>query len=1383
MNDSPAEPRSAAPQNAPQAASQGAPEDAAHVTPQDVRTRLGDLTVFDRYRLGRRLDRAVGLRDVRRRDSALSGILADADSAAARLQARAQAVPVVTYPAELPVSQRKDEIARAIRDHQVVIVAGETGSGKTTQLPKICLELGRGITGQIGHTQPRRIAARAVAERIASELSTELGGAIGYKVRFADASSDNTLVKVMTDGILLTELTHDKRLLRYDTLIIDEAHERSLNIDFILGYLHRLLPTRPDLKVIITSATIDPERFASHFARGDTPAPIVEVSGRTYPVQVRYRPLVPDSDDDEDDADPDARDQLQAITDAVIELCAEGPGDILVFLSGEREIRDTADALTGSAIQQRENLEILPLFARLSSAEQHRVFTQHSGRRIVLATNVAETSLTVPGIKYVIDPGTARISRYSNRTKVQRLPIEAVSQASANQRKGRCGRTSDGICIRLYTEEDFSARPEFTDPEILRTNLASVILQMAALDLGEVAGFPFIDPPDARNVTDGRRLLEELGAATATAGATKLTDTGRKLSRLPVDPRLGRMILEAGRNGCLREVLVITAALAIQDPRERPADARDAADSKHARFAEPGSDFLSLVNLWDYLREQQQALSGSAFRRMCRAEFLHYLRIREWQDVHGQLRQAASDLGLTVPDDRAPRRTRAAGEKPKAELTAHVAQLMARPGSEPEPRFEPAVADSVHQSLLAGLLSHIGMRDDGAAQTARQQTGGRRRGPAEFSGARGSRFAIFPDSPLARRAPSWVVAAELVETSRLWARVVARIDPAWVEPLAGHLVNRGYSEPHWDARRGAAMALERVTLYGLPLVASRPITLSGVDPVLARQLFITHALVEGEWQTHHVFFARNRELLADAEELERRARKRGIVADDAVIYAFYDRRIPAEVTSARHFDSWWKKARPAEPDLLTMTPSDLVGPAADEVSPDDFPDRWGELPLTYEFDPGEPDDGVAAEIPLASLNQVSADEFTWQVPGLREELVTELIRSLPKRLRTMFVPAPDVAKDVLTRLQPGRGDLRTVLAATLGRMGGQGGLGGLKISSGDFDLTKLPPHLRVTFKVVDDGKVVATGLDLEQLRSELRPVLHERLADAAGDLTRKGLLSWDFDPLPREFVRGQVKAYPALKDAGDSVEIALFETVGQAAESMRLGNRRLLLLQVAAGSRAVASRLPTSAKLALSRNPYANAGALLDDCAAAAADEIVVEAGGPAWDAEAFAKLLDATRLSLRVKAADVISAAARVLSEAHAVEARLDLLTNPAMAESVADMRVQLGALVYPGFVSGIGARRLGDLVRYLRGIGVRIEKAPKEVHRDLERMDSVHRIAADYEQVLDELGPDSRYREDVQAIRWMIEELRVSLFAQSLGASMPISEKRILTALDRLF
>ena len=1066
--------------------------------------------------------------------------------------------PVISYPAELPVSQVKDEIAAAIRDHQVVIVAGETGSGKTTQLPKICLELGRGVTGQIGHTQPRRIAARSVAERIASELGTELGTAVGYQVRFNDTSSDGTLIKVMTDGILLTELRRDRQLRRYDTLIIDEAHERSLNIDFILGYLKRLLPRRPDLKVIITSATIDPQRFSDAFGGAEVGqqsdgAPVLEVSGRTYPVEVRYRPLA-----DPDDPDREPRDQVQGILDAVAELKRDGPGDILVFLSGEREIRDTADALAG-----QDDLDVLPLYARLSSAEQHRVFEPgrfaHSrlGRRVVLATNVAETSLTVPGIHYVIDPGTARISRYSHRTKVQRLPIERISQASASQRAGRCGRTADGVCIRLYTEEDFAARPAFTDPEILRTNLASVILQMAALDLGDMADFPFIDPPDSRNIADGTRLLEELGAF-APGGSSgqsqrRLTDVGKKLARLPVDPRLGRMILAAGQHGCVREVLIIAAALSIIDPRERPTEHREAADEMHRRFAVPGSDFLGFLALWDYLRAQQAELSASAFRRMCRREYLHYLRVREWQDVYGQLRQAAADLGVVIGRDR---------RRPRPAEPAEPA--------EPADRFPAELADRVHMSLLAGLLSHIGMQDTRTQNTGAVQRG-RRRGPAEFSGARGARFAIFPDSVLARKPPSWVVAAELVETSRLWARVTARIDPAWAEPLAEHLVRRSYSEPRWDARRGAVLATEKVSLYGLPIVPARTVNFARIDPAAARELFIQHALVDGEWQTHHRFFSRNQRVLDEAASLEQKARRRGIVADDTVLFGFYDRRIPASVTSARHFDSWWKKTRAADPALLDLSLADLVGPAAEEIGPADYPASWGELPLSYEFAPGAPDDGVTVDIPLAQLNQVDAAEFGWQVPGLREETVTELIRTLPKQLRTLFVPVPDTARKVLPELGAPDGDLPGALSAALGR------LGGVPVPRSAFDESRLPAHLRVTFRVVDDGPgadstVLASGKDLAELRRQLRPRLQATLTEAARGLTRTGLRDWDFESLPRVFEHGQVRAYPALADAGNAVDIRLFETEAEADAAMLQGTRRLLLLAVPSGARAVAGR-------------------------------------------------------------------------------------------------------------------------------------------------------------------------------------------------------------------
>ncbi len=994
----------------------------------DLRRALPELMLHDQHRLARRIDRANGLRDQAARDKAVTELTAEIERAARRVARRREAVPEISYPEELPVSQRRDDIAQAIRDHQVVIVAGETGSGKTTQLPKICLELGRGVTGQIGHTQPRRIAARTVAERIAEETSTQLGTAVGYKVRFTDKSGDNTLVKVMTDGILLNEIASDRDLYRYDTLIIDEAHERSLNIDFILGYLRQLLPRRPDLKVIITSATIDPERFAAHFAIDDQPAPIIEVSGRTYPVEVRYRPIA-----DPEQRDTEDRDQIQAISDAIDELSANGPGDILVFFSGEREIRDTADALKG-----RKNLEVLPLYGRLSAAEQHRVFElpasrTMSHRRVVLATNVAETSLTVPGIRYVIDPGTARISRYSLRTKVQRLPIEPISQASANQRKGRCGRVADGICIRLYSEEDFDSRPEYTDPEIQRTNLASVILQMAAARLGDIRAFPFVDPPDPRSITDGVRLLEELNAMKS----DRLTDTGRKMARLPVDPRIARMIIEADRQGCAREVLVIAAALSIQDPRERPADNQQAADTAHRRFAQPESDFLTFLALWDYLTDRQRELSGSAFRRMCRAEFLNYLRVREWQDLHAQLQSLSADLGLST-DSSSSERAR------------------------------------VHTALLAGLLSHVGMKVVLTARPGTPPERGRRPLP-EYLGARGTRFAIFPGSALARKPPDWVVAAELVETSRLWGRIVASVEPEWVEPVAAHLVKRSYSEPRWSKSRGAVIATEKVTLYGIPIVADRTVNFDRIDPVASRELFIRHALVEGDWETRHHFFRDNATLLAEAAELEQRARRRGLVAGEDALFEFYDARVPADVTSARHFDAWWKRQRHQTPDLLTLTLDDLLSAEAAEALELDsaYPEVWTSetqgpaaagqraLSLSYAFEPGTETDGVTIDIPLSTLNQARPEEFSWQVPGLRHELVTELIRSLPKALRRELVPAPDVAREVLARLDgtTPAGDIRDVLSRELLR------LRGVRVPPDAFDLEKLPAHLRITFRI------------------------------------------------------------------------------------------------------------------------------------------------------------------------------------------------------------------------------------------------------------------------------------------------------------------------------
>ena len=942
-----------------------------------------------------------------------------------QLSQRAASVPTITYPAQLPVSARQEEIAAAILANQVVIVAGETGSGKTTQIPKICLDLGRGVNAMIGHTQPRRIAARSVAERIAQELGTKVSkeSIVGYQVRFTDEVSEHTLIKLMTDGILLAEIQNDPLLRRYDTLIIDEAHERSLNIDFILGYLARLLPQRPDLKVIITSATIDSERFAAHFGVEGRPAPIIEVSGRTYPVEIRYRPLdgvepEPDSNQTNSAAasasTDEPRDQVTGILDAVDELMALGPGDILVFLAGERDIRETEAALIDhlgpcyaaneSSARLPGSVEIIPLYSRLSAAAQHRVFEKHRLRRIVLATNVAETSLTVPSIRYVIDPGVARISRYSNKTKVQRLPIEPISQASANQRSGRCGRVADGVAIRLYSQTDYEGREPYTEPEILRTSLASVILQMAALRLGNVADFPFIDPPDRRAIADGVALLTEIGAISANSKSMhepRLTAIGHQLARLPIDPRLGRMLLEANKRGCASEVMVIVSALSIQDVRERPLDAQEAADAMHRRLADPTSDFLTYLNFWRYLRTQSRDLSGSAFRRMCRHEYLHYLRIREWRDVYNQLAQLARPLGINAQNIELPTRAsiRAAsdrlvpGSHAAGMANADVADAVVALGQS----ADTPDADAIHQSLLVGLLSNLGNYDE------------RRR---EYAGTRATHFTIWPGSGLRRKQYDWVMAAELVETSRLFARTVARIQPQWVEQAAKHLVKVTYGEPYWSTKKGAAMVHQRVLLYGLTLVADRPVTLASVGTDAARQaareMFIRSGLVEGGWHARHAFVERNRELLEDTAEVERRQRTHGILADDQALFDFYDERLPEKITSAAAFDNWWKHQRQDTPKLLDFT-RELLLPEGDNL--DGYPDTWHQgdltLALTYVFEPGRLDDGVSVQVPIEVLTRLRPEGFDWLVPGMRPQLCVATIRALPKRVRRQLVPAPD----------------------------------------------------------------------------------------------------------------------------------------------------------------------------------------------------------------------------------------------------------------------------------------------------------------------------------------------------------------------------------------
>ncbi|GAA4117509.1 ATP-dependent RNA helicase HrpA [Streptomyces hundungensis] len=1296
----------------------------------DLQTLLDGASLRDAHRLGRRLEGARRIRKPEARQAVLDEIAAEAQKSAERVARRSARMPEVTYPEQLPVSQKKDDILEAIRDHQVVIVAGETGSGKTTQIPKICMELGRGVRGMIGHTQPRRIAARTVADRIAEELKTPLGEAVGWKVRFTDqVDQDATFVKLMTDGILLAEIQTDRELRGYDTIIIDEAHERSLNIDFLLGYLAQLLPRRPDLKVVITSATIDPERFSRHF--GD--APIVEVSGRTYPVEVRYRPLL---EEDSEDAD---RDQITAICDAVDELQAEGPGDILVFLSGEREIRDTADALIKKNLR---STEVLPLYARLSHAEQHRVFQQHSGRRIVLATNVAETSLTVPGIKYVIDPGTARISRYSHRTKVQRLPIEPVSQASANQRKGRCGRTSDGVCIRLYSEDDFLTRPEFTDAEILRTNLASVILQMTAAGLGDIEKFPFIDPPDHRNIRDGVQLLQELGALDPAEKDPKkrLTQQGRKLSQLPVDPRLARMVLEADRNGCVREVMVIAAALSIQDPRERPSDKQTQADQQHARFKDETSDFLAFLNLWRYVREQQKERGSSSFRRMCKQEYLNFLRIREWQDIYSQLRTVAKTMGIHLNEEDAPEQ-------------------------------------SVHTSLLAGLLSHIGLKDTDKN---------------EYLGARSAKFAIFPGSALFKKQPKLVMSAELVETSRLWARVNAKIEPEWIEPLAQHLVKRTYSEPHWEKDQAAVMAYERVTLYGVPIVANRKVNYGRIDAEASRELFIRNALVEGDWRTHHKFFADNRKLLTEVEELEHRARRRDILVDDETLYDFYDRRVPEHVVSGAHFDSWWKHKKRDEPELLDFEREMLINEKAGAVTKDDYPDSWRQGPLkfrvTYQFEPGADADGVTVHVPLQVLNQVTDEGFDWQIPGLREEVVTELIRSLPKPIRRHYVPAPNYASKFLDRAVPLQEPLPVTLARELQRMVG------VPVTADDFDLSRVPDHLKITFRIVDERRrKLAEDKDLEALKLQLRPKARQALSQAAAatagptgeSIERSGLTDWTIGTLTKVFETrraGQpVKAFPALVDAGESVSVRLFDTEAEQRQAMWRGTRKLILLNIPVNPAKFASdKLTNQQKLALSRNPHGSIQALFDDCATAAADKLIADHGGPAWDEESFRKLYDRVRADLVDATVRTVGQVQQILAAWQACERRLKATNSLTLVANVADVRKQLAALVPPGFVTLTGLKRLPDLMRYLVAVDRRLQQMPTAVQRDTTRMEKVHEMQDEYAWLLEQLPQGRPVPQPVLDIRWMIEELRVSYFAHALGTAFPVSDKRIVKAID---
>lgn len=1357
---------------------------------------------------------------------------------------------VITYPEELPVSERREDIMNAIRDNQVVIIAGETGSGKTTQIPKMCLELGLGEKGLIGHTQPRRLAARSVAERIAEELGQKIGETVGYQVRFTSEVGEHSAIKLMTDGILLAEIQNDKLLRRYSTLIIDEAHERSLNIDFILGYLKRILPQRPDLKVIITSATIDPERFARHFSpsyvpgRGiidenlsdeereiaeailpDDAPPIIEVSGRTYPVEIRYRPLEGEEDAylDDEEVDED-RDPTDAILDAIKELSKEAPGDILIFFSGEREIRDAKDAIEAMVLKSpRLNYEVLPLYARLSLAEQHRVFSPGSRPRIVLATNVAETSLTVPGIKYVIDTGTARISRYSARTKVQRLPIERISQASANQRSGRCGRVSDGIAIRLYSEEDFTSRPEFTDPEILRTNLAAVILQMIAIGVvrepGDISRFPFVQPPASRAINDGVNLLRELGALTerprhprkGRGNSATLTAIGRAMAAFPVDPRLARMIIEGGRRGCAKEMMVLAAALTIQDPRERPADVRAEADAMHARFVDDTSDFSSFLLLWDYINEQQAALSSSQLRKMCHREYINYLRIREWQDLFAQLREMGRTANIHASGGR--------------DINASAHEI------------------DIHKSLLSGLLSHVGVKEE-----REKDSKGRTRGPREYLGARGTKFAIFPGSGLFKKGPDWVLSAELVETSRLWARTNAAIDPQWIEEIGKHLISVQYSEPHWSLSSGAAVAYAKGTLFGLTIYADRPVQYARVDAAAAREIFIQSALVEGQWHTQHKFYLRNQRALAEVEELEARLRRRDLRVDDSVLFAFYDARIPAHVTDVRAFDKWWKQARLEDDNFLDFNPEKLINEEASDYDDSQFPRQWvqrtdsGELTLDlrYEYAPtagiggartdAAKRDGVAVQVPILFLNQLSPEPFRWQIPGLRHELVTALIKSLPKAIRRNFVPAPDVARAACTALEedysPATDELLPSLALVLRR------LRGVVVEPEAFNWDAVPEHLKMSFQVRNArNKILGEGKDLRALQQQLHKEIRSALADSlgasdeamakmvalaqsgtgnSGDSARPGAKKGAKSPgaqanagasggvrevtgltefpadmfpdgaIPRKVQRviatQAVNGYPALVDEGSSVGLRIFPTEAEQLHAQRRGIIRLLQLQVPSPVRYVSEHLSHKEKIVFTQNPHGSIDELIRDCTVAALDHLVPHT--PIFTQTEYSELYEHVRAELIETVFDVTKLVAEILSEATALKKAIKKATSLTTMHAVSDVKGQMENLVYPGFVAQTGYDQLVHIPRYLKAAQVRLTKLGPNLHRDNQLMLTVQDLEDSYDNAVKSLPAGTIVPDALRRVNWMIEELRVSFFAQELGTAYTVSEKRIAKA-----
>jgi len=1331
---------------------------------------LDQLRVADRHRLLQKIRRLQKTLDRLTADSPELQKLVEAFASSAAIVAERRArLPIPEYPADLPVSQRREDILKLLTENQVVIVAGETGSGKTTQLPKMLLELGLGARGLIGHTQPRRLAARSVAERISEELGSPLGEMVGYKVRFTDRSSEHSLIQLMTDGILLAEINRDRFLSRYEALIIDEAHERSLNIDFLLGYLKQLLVHRPDLKLVITSATLDPERFAQHFAdRHGRPAPVLCVEGRSYPVEIRYRPLLGEDEDSRD------RDLPEAIAAAVDELAEHGPGDILVFLPGEREIRETAEVLRK---HHPRHTEILPLYARLSNAEQQRVFAPHTGRRVVLATNVAETSLTVPGIHYVIDSGLARVLRYSPRSRVQRLQIEPISQASANQRAGRCGRLAPGICIRLYSEDDFAARPKFTDPEILRANLAAVILRLADLRLGDPEHFPFIDAPESRQIADARQLLFELGAMDRNQ---RITPLGKRLAKLPIDPRLGRMLLASETEGNVEDVLVVVSFLAIQDPRERPAEKQQAADQAHGRFKTEGSDFGAVLKLWTYYHDRARHLSKNKLRELCKKEFLSFVRLREWHELVGQLRAILNETRATP---------------------IQVPEHPSKPITNPEDiTIEASRLEALHRALLTGLLTHIGRRDDEARKKARAKG---KPQPVQYLGTRNRRFHLFPGSHIAKTPPKWVMSVEIVETGRVYARMNAAINPRWIEPLASHLVTRSYSEPHWEADRQQVSAFETVSLFGLPIVVRRRVNYGPIDPATSRELFIRKALVEGEYHSNARFFRENRALIDEIRNMEAKARRPDILVDDETLFDFYNARLPAGIYSGALFEKWRRQAEAQDPTILLLTREMLMQREANEISAERFPDslRFGDLrlPLFYRFAPGEADDGVTLRIPLAVLNQVDEQRCDWLVPGLLEEKITGLIRSLPKPLRRHFVPAPEFARAVFERLTDSKcqnaqtGKLTEQIARILQQMTG------VEVPADAFNPAELDPHLRMRYELVDDqGQLRDAGRDLSALRNRYA---HEAERDfarkSAATLTRDGITQWDFGTLPTtitiEQAGAQLTGYPALVDQGESVSLKILDTARAAQNAHQGGLVRLFLLNLAAVTKRLRQSLPLATaclqyaqiKARGPKNPHPMqwphkpCDALKMQVIAKATLEAIKSELATIDNAERFAE----KRKQLEQALPDMANALAKQVSEIlalhHALRVKLKGRLPLSMIEAAREIAEQLDGLVYQGFVWHTPGERLADLPRYLKAAEKRLEKIERHPDRDRLLRVQFMPLVEKYREIATRPGIDP---EQIDNLRWQLEELRVALFAQELGTRESVSLSKLDKQLNQI-